>query len=173
MAIKGQSYTKTTWTFEERPVGSSKLNLWDDRIEAALETIQLLLNQAWGGGSGVIRGATAEDLAVMATGTPGLSVDVMPGIAFIGKYFYRLVSETETVDVSVPTSQDRIDSVQARLATWDVSIKTGVESASPVAPEPDEDCIALAQLHLRPGMSTIEDTDDTTNGYVVDARTFL
>ena len=25
MAIKGLGYTKTTWTFEERPVSSSKL----------------------------------------------------------------------------------------------------------------------------------------------------
>lgn len=70
MAIKGSSYTKTTWTFEERPVSSSKLNLWDDRIETALELAFWLLNLAWGGGSGVLRGATSGDLKVEAKTPP-------------------------------------------------------------------------------------------------------
>ena len=55
MAFKGPAYVKTAWNFEERPVASAKLNTWDDRIEAALELVCLLLNLAWGGGS---RGAS-------------------------------------------------------------------------------------------------------------------
>ena len=173
MAIKGPSFVKTTWTFEERPVASSKLNTWDDRIETALELLFLLLNQAWGGGSGVIRGAAAEDLKVEALSTPGLSVEVQPGYAFISKFPFKLASATETVDVTAPSSDDRIDLVQASLESWTVSIVTGTEEATPIAPSLDEDCIALAQLYLRPGMASIKNADDATNGYIIDARTFL
>ncbi len=173
MAVKGYGYTKTTWAFEERPVTSSKLNVWDDRMEAAIELVHFLLNQAWGGGSGVVRGATDHDLETVATSSPGLSVEVKPGYAFIAQFPYKLDTTTETADVTPPTSQPRIDLVQARLATWDVGIKTGTEAASPEAPAPDEDCIALAELYLRVGMTSIKDEDDGTNGYITDARQFL
>ena len=173
MAIKGKAYTKTSWTFAERPVASSKLNSWDDRIEAALELVHFLLSQAWGGGDGVIRKAATDDLAVVAADVPGLSVRVKPGYAFVARFPYRLESETVTPDVTPPTTNPRIDLVQARLETWDISIVTGTEAASPVAPSASSNALALAQLYLRPGMSSIKNTDDATNGYIIDARTFL
>lgn len=173
MAIKGKAYTKTAWTFAERPVASSKLNTWDDRIEAALELIHFLLSQAWGGGEGVIRKAAAEDLAVTALTVPGLSVRVKPGYAFIARFPYRLEAETGTADVTPPSTNPRIDLVQARLETWDVSLVTGTEAAAPVAPSPGANAIALAQLYLRPGMTAIKNSDDGTNGYIIDVRTFV
>jgi len=63
--------------------------------------------------------------------------------------------------------------VQARLENWDISIKPGTEASSPTAPNPDSDCIALAQLFLRPGMTVIKNTDDSTNGYIIDARNYI
>ena len=173
MAIKGNTYPKTTWSFEERPVASSKLNLWDDRIEAALELLCCLASQAWGGGNGVVRKASDDDLSVVAKNPPALTVEVKPGYAFIGKYPYKLATATTTTAVTPPTTHPRIDLVQARLATWDISIKTGTEAASPLPPNPDSDCIALAQLYLRVSMTCIKNTDDGTNGYITDARTFL
>ena len=83
MAIKGFSYTKTNWAFEERPVSSAKLNQWDDRFEAGLELAFYLLHQAWGGGNGILRGIPLGDLAVSPTSPVGLSVTVAPGFAFI------------------------------------------------------------------------------------------
>ncbi len=173
MAIKGKGYTKTTWAFEERPVASSKLNSWDDRMEGALELGFFLLSRAWGGGDGVIRGATSNDLSVVAMDPIGMSVLANTGYAFVSSSPYKLAAATQTSDVTAPSSQPRIDLVQARLDTWDVSIKTGTESATPVAPSPDSDCIALAELYLRVGMTSIKDTDDSTNGYIIDARTFI
>ncbi len=173
MAIKGRSYLKTSWSFEERPVASSKLNTWDDRIESALELAYFLLSQAWGGGDGVIRKASADDLKVSAKATPGLSVEVAPGYAFIAGFPYRLAAVAETIEVVAPTTNPRIDLVQARLDNWDVSVVNGVEAASPVAPAPDTDAIALGELYLRPGMTVIKDTDDSTNGYIIDARQFI
>ena len=173
MSIKGNAYPKTTWAFQERPVASAKLNMWDDRIEAALELAYFLLAHAWGGGNGVVRGAAEDDLQVLAADTPALHVVVQPGYAFIDRFPYKLAAATPTVDVTPPVTNPRIDLVQARLATWDVSIKIGTEDASPTAPAPDADAIALAELYLRPGMSVIKDADDATNGYIIDARTFL
>ena len=173
MAIKGRSYLKTSWAFEERPVASSKLNTWDDRIESALELAYFLLSQAWGGGDGVIRKASADDLKVSAKATPGLSVEVSPGYAFISSFPYHLAVLVETVVVTVPTTDPRIDLVQARLENWDVSVVTGVEAVTPVAPAPDADSVALGELYLRPGMTVIKDTDDSTNGYIVDVRQFI
>ena len=173
MAVKGQAYTKTTWAFEERPVASSKLNLWDDRVEAAIELIHFLLSQAWGGGSGVIRGATEHDLEAVAMSPPGLSAEVNSGYAFIERFPYKLDAATETAEVTAPASDPRIDLVQARLATWDVGVKEGMEAATPVAPEADEGCIAVAELYLRAGMTCIKDADDGVNGYVTDSRQFV
>ena len=173
MAVKGQGYAKTTWAFEERPVASSKLNSWDDRIESSLELIFELLTLAWGGGDGVLRGAAVDDLSVFATVAESMSVEVRPGLAFISKFPYRLVSATQTVDVVAPVSDPRIELVQARLSTWDVSIKEGTESATPVAPSPDSDALALGELFLRVGMTSIKDVDDSTNGYITDVRVFL
>ncbi len=173
MAIKGQGYTKTTWAFEERPVASSKLNSWDDRIETALELIHRLLTLAWGGGDGVIRGVTDEELAVGATSPAGLSVEVEPGYAFISGFPYKVAEAIETVEITPPETHPRIDLVQARLDTWDVSVKTGSEAASPSVPSADSHCLGLAELHLRVGMSSIKNTDDSVNGYITDVRAFL
>lgn len=173
MAIKGLGYTKTSWAFQERPVASSKLNMWDDRIEAALELVHYLLSLAWGGGDGVVRGATADDLRVTGLSVPGLSVEVKPGYAFISKFPFRLSATTQTIDVVPPATLPRIDLVQARLEGWDVTVKQGVESASPVAPNPDDDCLRLATLYLRPGMTCIKNSDDSANGYITDMRQFL
>ena len=173
MAIKGYGYTKTAWAFQERPVASSKLNQWDDRIEGALELAYLLLNLAWGGGNGVIRGAATDDLKVVAASPPALSVKVKPGYGFISKFPYKLSAITDTTAVTPPTVHPRIDLVQARLDTWGISVKAGTEAASPSPPSTDADCIALGRLYLRPGMTSIKDADDSVNGYIIDVRTFL
>ncbi len=173
MAIKGNAYTKTTWAFEERPVASSKLNLWDDRIEAGQELLHFFLGHAWSGVDGVLRGVTADDLDVKATTPATLSVDAQPGYGLIDNFPYHLSVATATGDVVAPTTNNRIDLVQARLGTWDISVKIGAEAPSPTAPTPDTDAIPLAELFLRPGMTSIKDTDDSTNGYIIDVRDFV
>ncbi len=173
MAIKGLGYLKTSWSFEERPVASSKLNTWDDRIEAALELMYMLLREAWGGRDGVVRDADADGLKTVAKTTPGMSVMVQPGYALIGGFPFKLAAATETVDVAAPSANDRIDLVQASVETWNVTVKPGSEAGSPVAPVADADHLALAQIYLRPGMGTIKNSDDSTNGFIVDVRNFL
>ena len=173
MAIKGKGYIKTTWSFEERPVASSKLNAWDDNVESGLELLHNILALAWGGGDGVIRAATDEDLGVVADSPPDLSVTVRAGRAFISKFIYKLAEDTTAGPVTPPSGNPRIDLVQAQLSSWTVFISTGEESADPSPPSPSADCIALAQIYLRVGMTCIEDADDDENGYIIDVRTFL
>ncbi len=173
MAIKGQSYTKTQWIFEERPVSSAKLNQWDDRIEAALEMAFFLLNQAWGGGSGVLRGVSAGTLAVTPDSPESMSVIVDGGYAFVESYPFRLTEASAVAAIVPPTSLGRIDLVLTDLSTWGIVVKKGLESASPVAPDVGAGTMALAELVLRPGMSSIRSIDDGVNGYITDVRTFL
>lgn len=173
MPLKGLAYPRTTWAFQERPVASAKLNTWDDRIAAALELVFFPINMAWDGDDGVIQGATTDDLAVKATSPVSLRVEARPGYAFISNMPFKLAQTTETPTITAPASQDRIDLVQASLVDWSISVKTGAEAATPSAPTPDTDCIPLAELFLRPGMSSIKDTDDATNGYITDTRNLL
>jgi hypothetical protein len=173
IAVKGLGYIKTPWGFEERPVASAKLNTWDTRIEAAFELVFFLLSQAWGGGSGVVRAATAKDLKVEARLVPGFSVEVEPGYAMISGYPFKLAARTETTEVAAPLSNPRMDLVVAELATGAPRIITGTEASTPTAPATPADTVALARLYLRPGMNYIRNTDDAVNGYIIDVRTFV
>jgi hypothetical protein len=173
MAMKGKGYQKTLWNYQERPVASAKLNAWDDYIEEALELVHEMIALAWGGGDGVVRGATTDDLNVVATSPASLAVTVSAGRAFVSKFVYKLASDTVTTSVTAPTSNPRIDIVVARLGDWSVAVVEETESATPTAPSPGTDEIVLAELYLRPGMTSIKDTDDSTNGYITDRRTFV
>ena len=172
MTLKGNAYPRTAWAYEERPVASSKLNLWDERIEAALELIFLLLSQAWGGGNGVLRGITADNLHVAVKTPSRMAVEVHPGYAFISKAPCKL-GQTETLELLAPVTHPRIDLVQARLDTWNVGIKMGNEAATPAVPVVDTDCLVLAEVFMRPGMTCINAVDDGINGYLTDRRVFV
>ena len=173
MSLKGLLYPKTTFSYEERPVSSNKLNIWNDRIESGFSLLSWLLNQALGGGDGIISGAAAEDLEVQELATPGMRVRVQPGYAFISGCPYELAVETDTPLFAAPETHNRVDLVQARLEDWSIEVKPGEEAATPSAPSPSADCIALAEITLRPAMTCIKDDDDGTNGLITDVREFL
>lgn len=173
MAVKGRAYEKTRWAWQERPVASSKLNAWDDSVERAFELVHFLLSMAWGGGDGVVRHATEQDLKVVQSEPAALAVDVEPGYAFIARFPFKLAERFRTDPVTPPQQYGRVDLVQARLDTWEIDIVAGLESGTPVAPQPYTNCLPLAQLHLRTGMTCIRDTDDGVNGYIVDVRQYV
>ena len=173
MSIKGKLYTRTPWSYKERPVPSAKLNAWDGHIETALERVSQLLSLAWGGGDGVLRTGRGDELRVEESVPPGVSVRVMPGLAFISKNIYALDEIYRTTDITPPSALPRIDVVQARLSDWGISVVRGEEAEAPVPPDTERDCIALAKLHLRPGMASIRTADNGTDGWIEDARAFL
>ncbi len=173
MAIKGLAYIKTQWNFQERPVASSKLNNWDDQIEQSLELLNEILSLAWGGGDGVLRNAAEKDVKVEANSPQDMTVIVRSGRAFISKFLYKLASDITSPPLTEPTTNPRIDLIQATLSNWSISVKEGTEEATPSPPSPDADAIPLAEIYLRVGMASIKDVDDGTNGYITDVRTFL
>jgi hypothetical protein len=172
MAIKGNAYTKTVWQFQERPVASSKMNTWDDRIESGLELAHENLEVALGGTDGVVRRGATDSLRPHAAAIPALYVEVYPGTAYIAGLPFALDAVTASPPVVAPVSQDRVDLLEARLEDWSIGIVAGSESATPTAPAASADALPLAELYLRPAMSSIQDTDDSTNGYISDVRAF-
>jgi hypothetical protein len=162
MAIRGLSYLKTTWSFQERPVASAKLNTWDDRIEGAIELLSHLLSLQRGGHDGIIRGAATGDLHVTAQTAPDLTVKVAAGYAMISRLPFKVAAATVLGPVAAPVTSSRVDIVQAQLP----------EAVSPAIPTADVDCIVLARLYLKPGMTSIKDSNDGVNGYIQDVRTF-
>lgn len=173
MAIQGNSYTITTFSYEERPVPSAKLNEWDDQIESALELAYVLVNESWGGADGVVRGATANDLKITTTSPVSMELNVEAGYALIDSMPFKVASQMSLPEFSAPATNPRIDTVQAKLPGWAVEVKLGTEAASPTAPAVDSDAIVLAEIYLRPGMSSIKVSDDATNGYITDLRSFV
>ena len=172
MSEKGKAYIPTRWDYGERPVTAAKLNAWDDRVAIALELAYRLINEAFGGGDGVLQNAL-NALQVIALTPPALSVKVLAGYAFISAMPFALKEAVELLPVVAPATHPRTDLVQARLSDWTFVIKEGAEAASPAPPEPDDDCLPLALLHLRPGMASIKNTDDGVNGYIEDIRNLL
>lgn len=134
-----------------------------------------LIDAINGGGDAIFRNSLGSG-AVTAEGTPSMRVYVATMRGFIGHGRFKMATATYTASVVAPTGGvagdlRRIDLVQYTLGTG-VNIVTGVEGAVPAVPATSASSIALAHLYLRNGMAHIDDTDDTTNGYIVDAREF-
>ena len=172
MSEKGKAYLRTRWEYGERPVTAAKMNGWDDHIAYALELAYRLINEAFGGGDGVLEHAL-DGLQVVALTPPALAVTVLPGYAFISGMPFAMKEAVELLPIVAPSADPRIDLVQARLSDWTYIIKEGEEDATPTPPESDEDCLPLARLHLRVGMASIKNSDDGVNGYIEDARALL
>ncbi len=96
-----------------------------------------------------------------------------PGIAFIQETPFALAEAVDTLAITPPTLKARVDLVQARLSDWSIIVKEGEEDDAPETPAPDPASLALAALHLRPGMTVIKNTDDGVNGYIVELRVLL
>ncbi|MCK5863366.1 MAG: hypothetical protein KAH38_12830, partial [Candidatus Hydrogenedentes bacterium] len=124
------------------------------------------------GGDGVLQN-TLDALQVAARTPPGMTVNVLTGIAFISNMPLALYQNVELLPITAPTTHPRIDLVQAGLSDWSFTIREGEEAAVPIPPEPDEDSLPLARIHLRPGMTSIKNSDDGINGYIEDTRTLL
>jgi len=97
-------------------------------------------------------------------------VTVSPGVAIVSENIVW-IREATTLNFTKPSAPYfRYDLIQVSAATRTVSGKTGVESASPTPPTPDLDAIELFRVWHSPGESSIKDTGDGINGYLIDMR---
>jgi hypothetical protein len=148
---------------------------WLRSLAVAGRDTQFALHMLYGGRDGVLGvGETPSDsLKARATVPASLQIDVLPGAACAFEAVVRRSTGVTTPAFPVPTTNPRIDLVQFSLSARAVSVKAGAEAEVPVAPTADADCIPLATVYLRTGATAIKDSDDTVNGYLVDARTFV
>lgn len=111
-------------------------------------------------------------LGVVESSTPGLSVTVTKGQAWINGYWYKNDDELE-LPISLPDeSLSRIDAVAIRWNNITRDIKAviiqGEPASSPVAPEPQRDAVIydLIVAHVRVDASALR----ITNENIIDTR---
>jgi len=141
-----------------------------------IEELEYFVSLGWGGGDGVIRG-NGDAGAVVAQSPLSMKANVGTFRGFIANRLVRNASTTATADIVAPSGGSagdlrRIDLVQYTLSSG-VNIKQGVEQAGPVAPSADANSLVLAHSYCRKGMVSVKDADDASNGYIVDARTYV
>ncbi len=149
---------------------------WLEDVRLELTALRRVVSSLSGWNDGVVAGGDnlLNSLKVQATTAPSMSVEVLAGEAIISKAAYSLAALDTSGAMTPPSGNPRIDVVQANLLTQDLTILTGVEAGSPVAPTISADSIKLAEITHQVGETVIKDTDDATgNGYIDDARTVI
>lgn len=151
---------------------------WLEEFRQALQVLQWFQNTIIGGGDGVMAFGDDEDDSgrVMANTSPNMTVKIRPFAGFVANVPFRVPDELVTAALTAPSSNARIDTVVAKALPGlegEFAIRTGTESASPTAPSAAADEILLAWIHHRVGETSIKNTDDATNGYIEDKRTYI
>ena len=125
-----------------------------------------------------------EPFHVEETSTPGMTVDVY-GARFFVAGTYTEFSLDGNLDVTTPASgtftapstNPKIDLLYYDTATDALAITAGAEGASPVAPTIPDPAkkIPVALIYHRVGSTSIKNTDDSTNSYIMgrNIRPFL
>lgn len=108
-----------------------------------------------------------DDLLVIPTNPASMAVTVNAGVGVINRKLYRLAADFTTPAIASLPLTSRIDLVQAKLDGYTISVKEGDESVTPVAPEPDADCMGLAEILLTSA------TTEITVGELTDVRAHL
>jgi hypothetical protein len=139
-----------------------------DKI-AALET--MLMQMLGGAGDGIPGTSGYPELKVVAQSTPDMTVKVQAGAGLVDDQPACLETAFDTEAFVAPTVNDRIDLVELDQ-DGEVMVKEGTEGSPPTPPSGDADTMTLAEVYLRSGMTCIKDTDDASNGYITDKRTF-
>ena len=136
------------------------------------EFLAYCMAQLSGGGEGVIRTSSGTNLKVVAQGTPGMTVVYSAGAAFVTGEPVALLANENSGTFTAPVGNPRKDTIQiSQLGV--MSVVTGTPAASPSAPAVTANCYKLAEIYLRVAGTSIKNTDDATNNYITDFRTFV
>lgn len=147
---------------------------WLEEFVAAFELVQWFLSQELAGGATGIwaYGSVGYDSCVPSVTGLDMVVTVAAGAGFYGGVPWRK-DISSNVAVVAPVSNPRID-----LVAWDAENSTlvlvnGTEAASPSAPALPTNHVEICQVYNRVGETVIKSTDDSTNGYITNTRTFV
>ena len=160
--------------YGEVPVSSNKLNTWNGNIDAALSWLAQCLSILCGGQAEdfILEEGAGEELKVVAQSPPAMAVTVNEGKALVALFFAGLDAAENvpaTGFIEAPSENPRYDRVHLD-SFGSLGVSQGEESASPVPPDGPAGTVSLALLYLRPGMTSIQNEDDSANGYIVDDR---
>lgn len=170
---KNTENSSDLFSFQEVPVTSTKVNHWNGNIEAGFQLLQQFLSSITSQTQNAVL-TTSDDspLKVSASSPENMNVVVESGWAVIQNTVAGIDSQV-TLPVGgvfiVPNTNPRIDLIILRNSGA-MDVITGVESTSPAAPAVPSDSIPIAQVYLRPGSSVINNTDQGSDGYIIDAR---
>jgi hypothetical protein len=147
-------------------------------LQERLGAIERLLSASYGDGEGVMTvDGTRTQLKVVAQGTPGMTVRVTAGSAIASGMPASLAAYYDTAAIVAPSANPRKDVVEIgvnpKTGASEILVVTGVEGAVPVAPSVTTGYYKLAEVYCRVGMTSIKDTDDSSNGYITDSRRIL
>jgi len=174
-ATKG-THTSSLFSYGEVPVASAKLNCWNGNIEASLEVVNRVLSRLANRDSNTVLdlgGGTS--LRVTAQVPADMTVRVLPGLAVIYPYVAGRTATTtfpEDDTIPAPGAAPRIDLLYLRQ-DGEVRLAVGLEGSPPALPPLPDQTMALAQIYLRPGCSSIQEIDDGENAYLLDLRTLV
>jgi hypothetical protein len=147
---------------------------WFIAVREAIAELQQFFNTVIGGGiDGIIAFGDDVDASYRTSATSPVSmrVTIEAGWAFVDGVPFRMIGDYTTPNFVAPVTDDRIDTLAASAITRSITIYTGNESSSPVAPAvTGEGEIEIAQIYHRPGETSIKNSDDSTNGYISDTR---
>lgn len=150
---------------------------WLIELRQAFQVQQWFITAMGGAADGVwAHTEDADDIGkVKANTVPNMTVKIRPFAGFVANVPFRIPDQLITSALTAPSTSPRIDTVVARALpglAGEFVILTGIEDASPTAPSAGSNDILLAWIHHRVGETSIKDTDDATNGYIEDKRTF-
>lgn len=161
------------FNFQEMPLTSSKLNLWNGNLEAVFELLHKIgLSLFAKGIPAVITTGDNNSLKVLPADTPNMTVKVNEGWAALQGYLAGLASQQVLPSGSVfsaPAANPRIDLVVLNGAGQLETIQ-GNEAVTPTVPSVPSGSIALAQIYQRVGTTQIKSSDDGVNSYIADIR---
>ena len=103
---------------------------------------------------------------VQQQSTPGMTLLVQP-FSLSDQGFDVVYAGASTTTYTAPVSNPRIDLLVYNANTAAIAYRTGSESASPSKPTPTQYDIVLASIYHTVGETSIKDTSDGTNGYIL------
>ncbi len=171
-----ESHSSSLFIYGEVPVSSVKLNRWNGNVDASLEALNRAISRLVNlDRNAVLDTGSGGSLKVIAQPTPNMTVRILAGVGIVHPYVVaRTTIETLPDEgmIEPPVSAPRLDVIYVSQ-DGEAAIATGTEGASPVAPAIPADTVALAEIYLRPGCTTIKETDDGVNGYITDLRALV
>lgn len=151
-----------------------------DTINAAISIMTAwVVRMAGGSAANSYTGAFAAGVAgydytlkVSETAPVSMRVGVATGLWTVAGVLYQLSAAATSGLMTAPLTNPRVDKVSID-ASAAIVITTGVEAASPSTPATPAGNLAIATIYHRVGETSIKNTDDSSNGYITDVRTWI